>query len=129
MRIKVLVADDHKVMRDLLRAIVQKQDDMEVVGEAANGKEVIEMAKQSRPDVIIMDAIMPEMTGIEATRAIKSDCPDIVVIALSIHSDRRYRTAMSAAGAQAYLLKDTAFGQLAQTIRAALSRGKQNQIR
>jgi len=115
MKIKVLLADDHKIFRDGLRTLIEKEG-MEVVGEAENGRKAIKMAEKLMPNMIIMDVSMPDMNGIEATRKIIAGMPDIKVIALSMHSDRRFVLGMLEAGASGYLLKDCAFGELANAI-------------
>lgn len=117
MSVKVLVADDHKIVRDGLRSLLSREADIEVVGEAETGRQATEMARQLKPEVVIMDIAMREMNGIEATRQLKEESPSTHVIALSMHSDRRYVSEMLAAGATGYLLKDGAFEELATAIR------------
>ncbi len=116
MRIKVLLADDHKILREGLIALLKKQRDIELIGEAEDGQEAVRKTLELKPDVVIMDIGMPELNGIEATRQIKAAIPDIKVIALSIHSDKRFVTGMLKAGALGYLLKDSAFKELVQAI-------------
>ena len=116
MNIRVLLADDHKIFRDGLRTLIDKEAGMEVVADAENGRKAVVLAKKLVPSVIIMDVTMPDMNGIEATRKIVGDLPDIKVIALSMHSDRRFVLGMLEAGASGYLLKDCAFGELAGAI-------------
>jgi DNA-binding NarL/FixJ family response regulator len=115
--IRVLLADDHQIVRDGLRSLLAKQMDIEVVGEAENGREALERARELRPDVVVMDIGMRELNGIEATRQVIQEVPDTRVVALSMHSDRRYVADMLAAGASGYLLKDSAFDELALAIR------------
>jgi len=115
MKIKVILADDHKIFRDGLRTLIEKEG-MEVVGEAENGRKAIKLAEKLMPDLIIMDVSMPDMNGIEATRKIRATIHDVKVIALSMHSDRRFVLGMLEAGASGYLLKDCAFGELAGAI-------------
>ena len=117
MGIRVLIADDHKIVRDGLRILIDKQKDMEVIGEAQNGRDAVKFTKKLRPDVVIMDVSMPDMNGIEATRQITTENRRVKIIALSMHSDRRFVTGMLEAGASGYLLKDCAFGELANAIR------------
>ena len=117
MKIKVLLADDHKIFRDGLRTLIEKEVGMEVVAEAENGRKTIKLVEKMAPDVIIMDVSMPDMNGIEATRRIMAGRPDVKVIALSMHSDQRFVLDMLEAGASGYLLKDCAFGELAVAIR------------
>ena len=87
MNIKILLADDHKIVRDGLRSLIERQRKMEVIGEAENGRTIVKLAKELSPDIIIMDISMPDLNGIEATRKIVTDNPDIKVIALSMYSD------------------------------------------
>ena len=115
MKIKVLLADDHKIFRDGLRTLIEKEG-MEVVGEAENGRKAIKLAEKLMPSVIVMDVSMPDMNGIESTRKIMAGMPNVKVIALSMHSDRRFVLGMLEAGASGYLLKDCAFGELANAI-------------
>jgi len=117
MSIKVLLADDHQIFRDGLRALIDREDGMEVVAEAENGRQAVKLAQAHAPNVIIMDVSMPDMNGIEATRKITSVTPNAKLIALSMHSDRRYVLGMLEAGAAGYLLKDCTFEELAGAIR------------
>jgi len=117
MKIKVLLADDHKIFRDGLRTLIEKEAGMEVVAEAENGRKTIKLTEKLAPNVIIMDVSMPDMNGIEATRRIMAGRPDVKVIALSMHSDQRFVLDMLEAGASGYLLKDCAFDELAVAIR------------
>lgn len=121
MSIKVLIVDDHKIVRDGLRILIDKQNDMDVVAEAEDGQVAIKLAKKLTPDIVIMDITMPGMNGIDATRRIISENPAVKVIALSMHSDKRFVTGMLEAGASGYLLKDCAFNELAGAIRRVCS--------
>lgn len=121
MKIKILLADDHKILRDGIRALLAKEPDFEVVGEADTGGTAIELACDLKPDVVIMDIGMPDMNGIEATREIMAKVPDIKVIALSMHSDKRFVSEMLKAGACGYLLKDSAFEELVTAIHTVIS--------
>lgn len=114
--VRVLVVDDHKIVREGLVMMLQLQPNLLVVGEAADGREAIERAAQLRPDVVVMDVNMPVMGGIEATRQIKQQYPDIQVIGLSLHQEEDMATAMREAGAAAYLQKDGPAQQLFDTI-------------
>jgi DNA-binding NarL/FixJ family response regulator len=114
---KVLLVDDHKIIRDGLRAILEKQPEIEVVGEAADGHEAILCARTVSPDVIVMDVSMRGLNGIDATARIVSELPGIKVIGLSMNSDRRYVLAMLAAGAGGYMLKDAASQELIRALR------------
>jgi len=122
MKTKILLADDHRIVREGLRSLLEAEDDMQVVGEADNGRRAIEMAEATGPDVVVMDIGMPELNGIEATRRIVHDSPNIRVVALSMHSDRRFMGEILKAGASGYLLKDGAFEELAGAIRIVMSK-------
>jgi len=117
MTIRVLLADDHKIFRDGLRTLIDKESGMEVVAEAENGRKAVKLAEKMAPNVIVMDVTMPDMNGIEATRKIMAGLSHVKVIGLSMHSDRRFVLGMLEAGASGYLLKDCAFGELANAIR------------
>lgn len=121
MTIKILVADDHKIIRDGLRALLEKQENMEVVAEAQDGATAIRLAKKLLPNIVIMDIGMPDMNGIDATRQIVAETQGVKVIALSMHSDRRFVIEMLKAGASGYLLKDSAFEELALAIKTIIN--------
>ncbi len=121
--IHILLADDHKIVRDGLRALIEKQTGMEVVAEAETGLDAVRITRKLQPNVVIMDIGMPEMNGVEATREIKGSMSEVKIIALSMHSDRRFVLQMLKAGASGYLLKDSAFEELAVAIRT-VSGGK-----
>jgi DNA-binding NarL/FixJ family response regulator len=121
MSTKVLIADDHKIVREGLRALIEKHETMEVVAEAENGLEAVRLVRKLQPDVVIMDLGMPEMNGIEATREVTAHNPKIKVIALSMHSDKRFVLQMIKAGASGYLLKDSAFEELITAIKTVVS--------
>jgi DNA-binding NarL/FixJ family response regulator len=123
MSIRVLIADDHKIMLAGLRSILEKQTDFEVVGEADNGRKAVQMAQGKKPDVVVMDVSMPDLNGIEATKQIIESLPETRVIALSMHSDKRFVMGMLRAGASGYLLKDCASQELANAI-VQVARGK-----
>lgn len=121
MSTRVLIADDHKIFREGLRALLEKQRGIEVVAEAKDGLEAVRFAQKLIPDVVIMDVAMPEKNGMEATRETLEVLPKTKVIALSMHSDRRFVLQMLKAGAVGYLLKDSAFEELAAAIQAVVS--------
>lgn len=121
MSVRILLADDHKILREGLRALIEKQPGLCVVGEAENGASTVHIARKLRPDVVIMDIAMPDMNGIEATRQLISELTNTKVIALSIHADRRFITAMLRAGASGYLLKQSAFDELLIAIKKILA--------
>ncbi len=116
MSIRVLIADDHKIMLAGLRSLLEKQDGVEVVGEAENGRKAVQVAKEKKPDVVVMDVSMPDLNGIEATSQIIESLPATKIIALSMHSDKRFVLGMLRAGASGYLLKDCASQELANAI-------------
>jgi DNA-binding NarL/FixJ family response regulator len=113
----ILLADDHRVVREGLRTLLAQESDLSVVGEAADGREVVELARTLHPEVVIMDIAMPELNGIEATRLIVAENPTIRVVALSMYADRRFVTQILRAGALGYVLKEAAFEELARAIR------------
>ena len=115
---RVLLADDHTLIRAGLRMVVDSQPDLTVVGEASDGREAVSMAAKLKPDVVIMDIGMPSLNGIEASRHIRTALPDTQVVMLSMHSDEGYVLRALKAGAKAYLLKDSAEADLARAIRA-----------
>ncbi|MCC7326856.1 MAG: response regulator transcription factor [Burkholderiales bacterium] len=115
--IRVLLADDHAVVRDGLRALLEAQADIEVVGDAANGREVLREAKQLHPDVVVMDIAMPELNGIEATQQLHDALPSTQVLILSMHSTTEHIFRALQAGARGYLLKDSAGSEVVDAVR------------
>jgi DNA-binding NarL/FixJ family response regulator len=118
--IRVLLADDHKLIRAGLRLVVDQQPDLEVVGEADDGRQAVELAGSLKPEVVVMDIGMPNLNGIEAARQITQSHPEAGVVMLSMHSDEGYVLRALRAGARAYLLKDSATNDLVQAIRAVV---------
>jgi DNA-binding NarL/FixJ family response regulator len=118
MSISVFLADDHTVVRAGLRALLEAQDDIEVIGEAADGRDMLEQAIELRPDVAILDITMPELNGIEVTARLCSACPSTQVIILSMHSTNEHIYRALQAGAQGYLLKESAGSEIVNAIRA-----------
>jgi len=116
MSIRILIADDHHIIRDGLHALISGEPDLEVIGEAQDGRQAVKLARKLRPDVIIMDVAMPVLNGIEATLQIKRDHSGARIIALSMHSDRQFIIRMLEAGAMGYVLKDCAFEELTTAI-------------
>ena len=122
-KVRILLADDHTVMRAGLRALLERQPNLEVVGEAENGRQTVELASSHVPDVVVMDIAMPNLNGVEATRRMVSKQPTISVVILSMYSDESYVMRALEAGARAYLLKDSAVTDLIRAIEA-VSQGK-----
>jgi len=121
MGVKVLLADDHKIVRDGLRTLLEKNAEVKVVGEAEDGRTAVQLAKKLSPDIVIMDVAMPDLNGIEATRQVVAEHPGVKVIAVSMHSDKRFVAEMLKAGASAYLSKDYAFDELEKVIRTVMA--------
>lgn len=115
---KILIADDHKIMREGLKTLLEKQPGMKVVAETNDGLEAVRLAQEHIPELIIMDVTMPGMNGIGAARRIREICPVTKIVILSMHADRRYVLEAFKAGAVGYLLKDSAFEELIQAIKA-----------
>ena len=124
MSIKIMVVDEHKILREGLSTLIAKQPEMEIIGEATDGREALQLLEKNTPDLILMDVTMPNLNGIEATRKIKAKKPGIEIIALSLHSDRRYVLGMIDAGASGYLLKECAFEELVRAINTVMSKKK-----
>jgi DNA-binding NarL/FixJ family response regulator len=119
----ILLVDDHRIVREGLRTLLGQQPDLEVVGEAADGRDAVAQARLLKPDVIVMDIAMPELNGVEATRLILAELPQARVVALSMYADRRFVAEILRAGALGYVLKDGAFEELALAIRT-ITEGK-----
>jgi DNA-binding NarL/FixJ family response regulator len=117
---RLLVVDDHDLMRETTRLMLEGEPDLEVVGEAVNGRHALELCRQLRPDLVLMDVRMPEMDGLAATRAIKEELPAISVLLLTAHESDDYRREGASAGATGYVLKDAPRRQLLETVREAL---------
>lgn len=115
--IRVLLSDDHRIVREGLRSLLEKEPDLEVVGEAEDGHSTVELARKLRPQVVVMDITMPGLNGIEATRRITEEVPAVKVLALSMHVDPRFVERILKAGATGYLPKDCASEELTRAIR------------
>jgi DNA-binding NarL/FixJ family response regulator len=122
-KIRILLADDHNIMRRGLRLLLERQPGFEVVGEAADGRQAVEQAEATRPDIVILDIAMPNMSGIEAAQRISPLLPHAAIVILSMHSDEGYVLRALKAGAKGYILKDSAENDLIEAIRA-VSAGK-----
>ncbi|MEE8583468.1 MAG: response regulator transcription factor [Acidobacteriota bacterium] len=118
MSIRILLVDDHEVFLDGLRALLDRQPDMEVVGDAKGGRRAVRLARQTLPQVVVMDASMPGLNGFEATRQIVAEVPEVKVLCLSMHSEERFVLAMLDAGASGYLLKECALEELVRAVRS-----------
>ncbi|MCK4830338.1 response regulator transcription factor [bacterium] len=116
MSIRVLLADDHKIVREGFRKLLDQEVGIEVIGEADTGRRTVELAQELAPDVIVMDITMPDLNGIDATHQIRKKVPNARVLCLSMHSDKRFVLAVLRAGASGYLLKDCPFEELARAI-------------
>ena len=124
MNIRILLVDDHAIIREGLRSLLEKQSDMEVVADTDDGRKAFDLVRELLPEIIIMDITMRGLNGIEATRRIMTEFPTIKVIALSIHSKRRYVADMLSAGASGYILKECLFDELVQAIKAVAAGGR-----
>ncbi len=121
MRTRILLADDHQILRQGLVALLTKEKDLEVVGEASDGRTAVTLAKELQPEVVVMDVAMPDLNGIDATRQILAELPKVKIIALSMHADKRFVVGMLKAGACGYLLKHCALEELVNAIKIVIS--------
>lgn len=120
MPITILVADDHAILRQGLRALLEDQNDFRVVGEASNGREAVQMVKETRPNVLIVDIMMPEMNGLEVARQVSKEVPDTRTIILSMHAKESYIQEAIKNGAAAYVLKESQTSELIQAVREVM---------
>lgn len=120
MTIRVLICDDHMMVRQGVRMVLQSESDIELVGEAGRGEEAVQLAEQVRPDVVIMDLSLPDISGIEATQRIKAAVPAAHVIALTMHEEEPYVLEVLKAGADGYIVKRSAAADLVSAIRAVM---------
>ena len=124
MNVKIILADDHQIIRDGLKSLIENKKTFELIGEADNGRTTVQLAQKMHPDLVIMDISMPGLNGMEAAIQIQESDPDIKIIALSVHAERQFVAGMLRAGASAYLLKDCAFRELEEAITLVM----QNQV-
>jgi DNA-binding NarL/FixJ family response regulator len=115
--IRLLIADDHPLVRSGLRSMLQREPGVEIVGEARNGREAVELCRSLEPDLVLMDVRMPEMDGLEATRAIKQECPGTGILMVTMHENRDYMLEATKAGAAGYVLKDAPRNELLSAVR------------
>ncbi len=120
---KILLADNHRLFCDGLRTLFAQESGVEIVGEANSGRMAVRLARELLPDVVIMDIAMPELNGMEATRQIRAELPQTKVLAVSMHADRQYVAGMLAAGASGYVVKDSAFSELAHAVEVVMGGG------
>jgi DNA-binding NarL/FixJ family response regulator len=119
--IRVLIADDHAIVRDGLRALVDAQPGLHVIGEAASGQEAWQRACELKPDVVVLDLSMPNVSGLDAAERIAKDCPEVKVLALTMHEERGYVSRVLRTGAAGYALKRSASSELVRAIRAVVA--------
>ena len=123
MSIRILIVDDLQIVRDTIRSVISQQSDMEVVAEAVCGVQALELARTLKPDVVIMDISIPWLNGIMTTEQIMLDLPGVKVIALSVHTDKRYVQAMLGAGAQAYISTSDGIDTIIEAIHSVMGAG------
>jgi DNA-binding NarL/FixJ family response regulator len=123
MSLRLILAEDHAITRQGLRSLLEKEPDLEVVGEAEDGREALALVRDILPDVLITDIAMPNLNGVDATRKIVSEYPNVKVIALSVHSNRAFVADMLKAGASGYVLKECSFDELIEAVRTVVAGG------
>ena len=123
MTIRIVIADDHRIIREGIRSLLTDEPDLEVVGQAKNGREAVRLVRDLSPEVVLLDVSMPDLNGIEAAGQIVTESPHVKVIALSMHKDEHFVAGMLLAGASGYLLKDCSLDELAGAVRSVMRRG------
>ena len=123
MGINIILAEDHRIVREGLKSLLERRPDFKVVAEAENGREAVNLCRELGPDLVLMDIGMPQLNGVEATRQVRQACPQTRVLALSMHSDPRFVVDVLKAGAKGYLLKDSAFAELVRAVEAVAAGG------
>ncbi|MFH1137847.1 MAG: response regulator transcription factor [Pseudomonadota bacterium] len=123
MKLKIVIADDHIIVREGIKNLIDREPDMEVVGEADNGRQAVDLTHQLNPDVVIMDVSMPVLNGVEATRIIKAELPRVKVLALTMHKQKQFVDEILKAGASGYFPKECAYEEMAGAIRAVAEGG------
>ena len=118
MSVRVALADDHQIVREGLRGLLEREPDVQVIGEASDGRALLTLAHERSPDIVVMDVAMPGLNGVEATRLLRSEVPGVHVVALSAYADKRYVLAMLEAGAQGFVVKAGAAEELLNAIRS-----------
>ena len=121
MKTRILIADDHAMLREGMRNLLEQEKDFELVGEATNGEEAVKIAKELKPDIVIMDIVMPKLNGLEATKQIKQASPSTSILILTAYSDIRYIIGLLEVGACGYLLKNAPGNDVVKAIRAVRS--------
>jgi DNA-binding NarL/FixJ family response regulator len=121
--IRVLIVDDHAILRDGIRSLLERQEGIAVVGEASNGREALDRVSELQPDIVLMDVAMPEMDGLEATRRVKEDYPNVRILILTQHDNQEYVTPLLQAGASGYVLKRSGGREVVTAIRQVYEKG------
>ena len=127
--VRLLIADDHALVRQALRGMLEREPDIEIVGEAVNGREAVNLCRALDPNLVLMDLRMPEMDGLEATRAIKQEHTEVDVLMVTMHDNQDYMLEAAKAGAAGYVLKDASRDELIDTVRGVARRAARSRRR